>query len=199
MIVLKGGKQRGILGQLPHRAGGGVGGGVMAGGSEDHAVGDRAHVFHRLAIDLGVGDQACQIVARRATTCGHDRRKIFVELIEHQLPGARRLGRIRQVSARSTQIWIGPAEQPLGESQNLGVIFYRHADHIEHHLQRKWRRDVARPVDFAIGGLKHPELSARDAANAVAPARHTMRRERLKQHAPIFLVLRIVELHERAK
>jgi hypothetical protein len=111
------GEQGRLFGQHPHRGGGGVGGGVVAGGREYREVGDRAAVLHGRAVDLGVGEQASR--DRRAAS----RRRSAMSAEKYSSNSSKTIFQVRGCCSGCSgsvpgpaQVRIGPAEQPLGET-----------------------------------------------------------------------------------
>ena len=147
---------------------------IMAGGREYREIGYRAAVFHRCAVDLGVGEQGREIVARFAATLRHQIREITVKFVEHDFPGTWLLFRMGGVGARSAQIGVGPTEQPLRQFEHARMIRARHTDDIEHHLKRIGRGNGLGPVEFATGGTQGLQLRAGSDAYTVGETRHTL-------------------------
>jgi hypothetical protein len=73
------------LAQAPDRARRRGRGGVVAGGGDDHVVAHRLEVVDRLAVQLAVGDNAGQVLARTGLAVIGDRLEVHKEVRDDAL------------------------------------------------------------------------------------------------------------------
>ena len=200
--LLDGGRdQRGVLEQLPllvrvleqraQAARHHVAGRLVAADQDQQALLEDLLLAESIAVELGVDEDAHQVVGRGARAAVGDHRLRIAQILVDDRGRAR--APLLRVFDRGR---LAAAEHLVGPAQQHPAVLRRHAEHVADHDHRHPARDVGHEVALAARGYRVDQLVA-ERAQLRLVIRDAPHREAAVHEVAAALVQRVVEVDHR--